>query len=118
MNTERSAVFDPTNLSESIPRYSHAIAETFPLVENYAQTNAEQLCLWYALSQAKIIRPLLKDVDRLKEKGLLKHSGGPSDNPHKPIDYIGADIAKSLIPYFLRVFGSNARVYWTPETAQ
>lgn len=114
MGNERITVFNPLDPKEAFPFYKRARKETFPLVEQ-AQTNAEKLCLWYALSQAKIMRPLLEDTDALEEKGLLTPIGGPSDNPHKPIDYIGADIAKSMLPYFLNVFGSSAHVHIEEE---
>ena len=59
-------------------------------------TEAGAYCLWYALAQSAILRPLLSSPEALKKSGLTKGDWGSDYNPSLNIDIIGGLIASHI----------------------
>lgn len=69
----------------------------FAYESGIAQTEWGQAALWYATTQATILRPDLRGPTPLRHSGMLEKTGGPDHNPTRAIDTVGSTVMQRIM---------------------
>ncbi len=83
-------------VSSQIPKIIENM-KAYAYGSNYASTEFGKLSLWYALSSAAILRPLLSNPTLLFNSAFGQTIGGEIDNPSMLIDKLAGSITEAIL---------------------
>ncbi|OGY18489.1 MAG: hypothetical protein A2900_03490 [Candidatus Chisholmbacteria bacterium RIFCSPLOWO2_01_FULL_50_28] len=85
--------------AEDTQYIDRAVEATWPIVHEsgIAKTEWGKAGLWYAVTQATLLRSALRRPTLLRQSGVLEKTGGPSYNPAREIDAVGNKVIHSIM---------------------